>query len=133
MFYEYESLTITVADNEIIQFSWSNPLEITSVENAGATELSFDQIMERFGEQMELSYPIDWFRQAQADVQEAEIQISKIQRNLARIQIPDADMEFYLIPAWSFYGIVAVSYTHLIHLSARALGCALRPGTGSWL
>lgn len=106
MFYEYESLTITVADNEIIQFSWLNPLEITSVENAGATELSFDQIMERFGEQMELSYPIDWFRRAEADVQEAEIRISKIQRSLARIQIPDADMEFYLIPAWSFYGIV---------------------------
>ena len=52
------------------------------------------------------SYPIDWFRRAEADVQEAEIRISKIQRSLARIQIPDADMEFYLIPAWSFYGIV---------------------------
>ena len=117
-FYNYEELEIIIADGEVVHVSWSSPLDVT-VENPAVAELSFDQIMERFGEQMEASYPLDWFQHGETcfKVHEAEIKITEIQRGFARILVPDATMEYYLIPAWSFYGVIGTRYDDQTKLS----------------
>ncbi|WP_434310087.1 DUF6034 family protein [Hominifimenecus sp. rT4P-3] len=116
-FYSYESLDVTIANGEIIQFNWSSPLEVVSVENAAVTELSFDQIMERFAAQMEISYPFSWFQLPGKEgdpestgpkVEEAAFKITGIKRRLSRVLVPNATMEYYLIPTWSFYGFDGV-------------------------
>ncbi len=105
--YSEESLTMTIADGQVAFFDWVGPLDIVSTENAAVAELSFEEIMERFETQMAVTYPLSRYEYGgeSTHIVGMEMRITQICHGLARVNIPDDPDAYYLLPAWSFYGI----------------------------
>ena len=106
--YYYESLEFNVSNGKICFAALESPMDLTAVETENASVLSFEEIMERFQQQMEVQYTEAYL----ADGEEPEagksylIRVNRIEQELIRIKIPDNEKEFYLVPAWNFYGTV---------------------------
>lgn len=105
--YGMETLSFWIADGQLIRFTWDSPLDVLSTENQAVTELSFEQIMERFETQMSVTYPLSRFQAGGESIriEEVEMRVTQIRRGLVRVAIQDRPDAYYLLPAWSFYGL----------------------------
>ena len=97
-----------MSNGKICFAALESPMDLTAVETENASVLSFEEIMERFQQQMEVQYTEAYL--AGGEEPEAEksylIRVNRIEQELVRIKIPDNEKEFYLVPAWNFYGTV---------------------------
>ena len=113
-FYDYETLTVTVANDRIVSIQWRAPLEVINVESANVETLSFEEAKELFKSQMQTEYTIgklsreaptnsDYAERVKS-ILSGEIHIDKVIEGLVRIQIPNQPNEYRLVLAWSFQG-----------------------------
>ena len=107
--YYYESLEFDVSNGRIRFALWESPMDQIAVENENVSTLSFEEIMKRFQTQMEVQYTENNVRGGDEPETENDkyfIQVNRIEQELVRIKIPDNEKEFYLVPAWNFYGTI---------------------------
>ncbi len=99
--YEYiadpEYLLIYVDDTGIVQFIWSNPIEITSVMSAQVTLTPFEDIVKHAKDNM-------FFKVYTAYDDKVEISITSIRLSMMRIMRKDSPGESLLVPVWDFIG-----------------------------
>ena len=103
----YETLEMHVSNGRVCYVSWMQPMDIAAVENENTQILDFDKIMSCCKNMMQATYTSDHFAGfSMGNDQNAKFQIDidRIQSGLMRIQVPNKEYEFYLIPVWSFYG-----------------------------
>ena len=107
--YYYESLEFDVSNGRIGFAAWESPMDQIAVENKNVSTLSFEEIMKRFQTQMEVQYTQNNVRgekEPGAGNDKYFIRVNQIEQELVRINIPDNEKEFYLVPAWNFYGTI---------------------------
>ena len=98
--YDYESLTITVTDDGIVDFYWNNPMEIIQVLSEDVALKSFDEIQKLMAQQVLMAYE-SYF----PDGYEYEIplKLGKVTFGMMRVQNPDSEEEYTLIPVWDVF------------------------------
>ena len=98
--YDYESLTITVTDDGIVDFYWNNPMEIIQVLSEDVALKSFDEIQKIMEQQVLMAYE-SYF----PDGYEYEIplKLGKVTFGMMRVQNPDSEEEYTLIPVWDVF------------------------------
>ena len=102
--YNYETVEFQVSNHQVCSMWWENPLEIVAVENENVKTLSWEEVLERFRNQMEIQYSAYSIGGEGGTNSQYFARITHIEQNLTRVTIPDQEGEFYLIPAWHFYG-----------------------------
>ena len=108
-----EMVVATVDASGITSFEWTSPMEVEIVsENTQLLEL--EQIMAAFENYIFLSGA--WGSEKKSNdenvnpIIKREINIDKIELGLSRIQKQDSMGEYYLVPAWHFYGSTTTYY-----------------------
>ncbi len=98
--YDYESLNITVTDDGIVDFYWNNPMEIIQVLSEDVALKSFDEIQKIMEQQVLMAYE-SYF----PDGYEYEIplKLGKVTFGMMRVQNPDSEEEYTLIPVWDVF------------------------------
>lgn len=107
--YYYESLEFDVSNGKIGFVAWESPMDQIAIENQNVSTLSFEEIMKRFQTQMEVQYTENNIGEGELPENENRrylIQVNRIEQELVRIKVPDNEKEFYLVPAWNFYGTI---------------------------
>jgi hypothetical protein len=100
-----ECVTVVVSDNGVQSVVYSsNPSNAEIVENS-AKIISFEEVIDRFSKQVELSGVWGMF-QYDEDIVERRINIDKIELGGMRIISKDNTDEYLYIPVWSFFGSV---------------------------
>ncbi len=102
--YDYESLTITVTDDGIVDFYWTNPMEITQVLSEDVALKSFDEIqkiMEQHALMAYESYSLDSYEN------EIPLKLGKVTFGMMRVQNPDSDGEYTLVPVWDVFAYLS--------------------------
>ncbi len=95
----YETVVVVVDDMGAIGFGWSNPLEITAVENENVALLPFEEIKQRAYAQLEAKYA-DIRTMANPDL--LGVNVTGIRFGMARVDRPDSG-DYYYLPVWDFY------------------------------
>ena len=102
--YDYESLNITVTDDGIVDFYWNNPMEIIQVLSEDVALKSFDEI-QKIMEQNDLmayeSYSLDSYEN------EIPLKLGKVTFGMMRVQNPDSDGEYTLVPVWDVFAYLS--------------------------
>lgn len=97
--YYYEEIIFTFSGGRLTSFFFESPLD--TIDSSGNVAiLPFDDITNKFETQMRLSSAAYTLF---AD--HAEVEITRAELGLARIRVPNSDSQFYLTPAYTFYGV----------------------------
>ena len=96
-FVEQEELTVLVDDGQVSYLSYQNPMTIVRTENENVALLPFEQVQERFWEQIFQNYYVD-------EGYPLELRITDVELSLMRVRKADDQREYYLLPVWDFYG-----------------------------
>ena len=100
--YYYEEIIFTFSGGQLTSFFFESPLDV--IDSSGDVALlPFGDITNRLETQMRLSsasYTLF------AD--HAEVEITRAELGLARIRVQNSDSQFYLTPAYTFYGITTL-------------------------
>lgn len=94
---EPECLLIYVDDTGIVQFIWSNPVEVTSVMSAQVTLMPFEDIVQNAKDNM-------FYKVYTAYDDQVEIEITSVRLSMMRIMRKDSPGESLLVPVWDFIG-----------------------------
>lgn len=121
-YYGGEMASVTVDEKGVSSIRWEYPLKQTAVKATDVQILPFDQIMDRFRHQMELTYTLhkamgydseearqyleedEYMKEYMKRVTGVEITIDTIRLGMARVPIKDRPGVYEYIPAWKFYG-----------------------------
>ena len=92
--YNYEKYTITIDDSGITCFELQGYMDIVSTIDDNAELLSFDEIKNRFKQQMFSKYCTTGFN----------ITVNRVTFGYMRVRKLNSIDEFILIPVWDFFG-----------------------------
>lgn len=98
--YDYESLTITVTDDGIVDFYWDNPMEITQILSENVALKSFDEIQKIIEQHALMAY--ESYSKDGYDLGEP-LKMGKITFGMMRVQNPDSEEEYTLVPVWDVF------------------------------
>ena len=102
--YDYERLEVIVTDQGVTELKWENPMAEGEALVDHVTLMSFDQIQQIIQEQAGYA----WEKYMSADGLESEtpkIRLGKIVFGMMRVQNPDKEGEYTLIPVWDVFPI----------------------------
>ena len=115
--FSFEEIKVKVTNDEIVEFKWSNPTDVTYVLNENAKLLPFDEIAKIAVNHVKLKYnmitiasiPQDLasYEEELAKYLGAEIEITEIRLGLGGVPAYNSPGEYMLVPVWSFYGSTA--------------------------
>jgi len=121
-YYGGEKATVTVDEKGVASIYWEYPLIRTAAETGLVQLMPFQQVMERFQQQMQLSYTLygvmgydseealgyleddDYMKGYLETLEGVEITIDAIRLGMERVPVKDQPGIFEYIPAWKFYG-----------------------------
>jgi hypothetical protein len=114
--WQYESFDVCIDKDGIFYLRWLSPYRITDTVLGDCNLLPFDNIIEIFSKQMEITYAAtmgnpDMISKGGGAVIEREYYIDRITLGLQRISEPEVFDTAFLVPSWNFYGIVKEVYT----------------------
>lgn len=119
-FYPYESIQITINDDQIISFRWQSPSKEIQTENTNVELLPFDDIINAFEQQMSLQYTLEKlshyapenpdYDEYIAKMETGHVDINKIELGLVRLAVKDRPGEYRMVPVWKFYGSEMVKW-----------------------
>ena len=118
--YDYEALGIVIVNDQIFMINWIAPLEVVEIENDNVATITFEEICKTFRAQMQIEYtkaklsridPLDpAYYDEIAAMHGVEIHVDDLRFGLIRIQIPNNNQQFRLVPAWQFRGKELIDY-----------------------
>ena len=97
--YYYENIEFTFSGGRLTSFFYDATLDVVDT-NENVPILSFAEAMKKFQSQMEIQDASYYIGTASA-----EIDVTRVELGLARIRIQNNETDFYLTPAYTFYGI----------------------------
>ena len=98
----HETRCFGVNDSGVIYFEWVSPIQITKTLNENVSLLPFEEIMERFRQNISLSYnPVNTI----GNVDEYRVSITSIRFGFTRVRQPNQENLGMLLPSWCFYGV----------------------------
>lgn len=99
--YYYEEITFCFSQGHLIEFFYYSPHEIVSVVSENVQVLSFEEILSRLKKQLCLIDSSYYMNAAKASVS-----VETVELGLTRIRIKNNQNDFYLVPTYTFYGII---------------------------
>lgn len=99
--YDYEAMTITVTDDGVVDFYWNNPMEVTEILSEDVAMKSFEEIKAIMDRQMVTAYESYSFSDGYE--QGRPLSIGKVTFGMMRVQNPDDESEYTLIPVWDVF------------------------------
>ena len=111
--YTYSNLEITISNNQIIEFWFEGPLDISEILTENVKLLPFEDVTKRIYEQLEISWTPDriaaWIMpDINIDSVMATINITNIELTLVRTNIKNDPDSYYILPAWIVYGSTTI-------------------------
>ena len=104
--YGYEEMTVLFDADGISGFNYSNMLEVVATVNDNVEILPFEKILTAAENQMKMTNGTDLNMSYGEWVSALEISVTNAELGLSRVRIKDSAADFYLIPTYTFYGIV---------------------------
>ncbi len=132
----YESISVLVANDGIIEIRWAEPGEVTEVVEPDVELIGFETAMDKFESAVGYTYGqyLDWGDNVETTV---EVTIDNIQLNVIRLREkdkPDEKAGLY-VPAYVFYGYVKQTqaykdddYTYEGYMTSSGSGNDFYPG-----
>ncbi len=105
----YERLTVTLRDTDLYAFTYGGPLVLGKTLVESASLMSFDAVMERFAQMVEIQYEPMLNDPRWDNIQSIEVQVDKIVLSLQRVAQPDNIDGGLLVPTWNFFGSILCS------------------------
>ena len=119
---ESEKIVIRVSQDDIAEFKWTNPIDISGVINDNVKIITFDVAIENAIKFMKTKYmlptvaPIipemDEYEKILNEYIDACINISEIKLGLGTIPAPNSNDEYLIIPVWNLYGSYSLTSTY---------------------
>lgn len=112
--YGFESIRITVSNEDVVEFNWINPTDTSNIINDNVQLMDFDDIMQSATSYMRQQYVLPnvalvWkesptYEEDLAQYLGASIQITEIRLGLAGIFDSSDAGGYMIVPTWNFYG-----------------------------
>lgn len=102
--YYYEEMIFSFSGGNLVSFMYQSPLDVVDMVNKNVAILSFEEAMEKFKSQMQMSllaedpYAISDSYQAERK----DVGVYQAELGLVRTRIKDNSTDFYLLPAYTF-------------------------------
>lgn len=103
-----ESITLTIDGNGISSFMWTDPMEVSVVENENMPLLPFEQAAERLEGQ--IKNVTAGIGRADTDSDAQRVVVDRLVLSYMMAQKPDSADEYYFIPVWDACGDVRFHY-----------------------
>lgn len=108
MWYEY--IRMQVRDDGVEFMYWANPSRITATVNENVALLPFDEISERFKQQIQYhSTPIQ--TELPQEIKKRTVHIDRIVLGMMQVRKKNYPDVMQMIPTWTFFGTAEVEYT----------------------
>ena len=99
--WQYETIDMMINDDGIISFEWNSPLDITETVADRTNLLPFENIADKFEQQMRIEYEAE---AKDSYLKEMTWTVAHVKLELQRIAQQDSFDEGLLVPVWNFYG-----------------------------
>ena len=96
----YETIDVMVDDTGIMSLDWWSPLEVTDILVEDTTLKPFDDIMEKFEQQIQIEYAA----KASEYFNNITVNVERVSLEYQRIAEQDSIENGLLVPVWNFYG-----------------------------
>lgn len=110
----YEKVIVRVANEGVVEFTWTNPMDRSKVINKNVKLISFDKVVKQAKKFMQITYnkmtyayitkEYDEWEEQLEEVEGGFLQVNSIRLGIARIPIYNKVGEYMMIPVWNFYG-----------------------------
>lgn len=110
----YEKVIVRVANEGVVEFTWTNPMDRSKVINKNVKLMPFDKVMKQAKKFMQITYNTINFAYINKEDPEWQdrldkfegglLQVNNIRLGMARIPIYNKVGEYMMIPVWNFYG-----------------------------
>ena len=111
--YGFESIQVTVSNDEVVEFSWINPIDTSNIINDDVKLMDFDTIIESATNYMQQQYTLSRvapsYQNSGEDLVQfisTDIKITEIKLGLSGVFDPNDAGGYMLVPTWSFYGSI---------------------------
>ena len=105
--YRREGAYVVVEDCGITQFSYWSPSEVIEVVNPNVEVLSFDEVLQKFKDNVFYSY---FWSNTSANI---NINITKVEFGMVREPVKGTTDQYLMVPAWNFYGDIQAGITNM--------------------
>lgn len=112
----YESFAIRIDNGKVASVDLYSPMDVAEIENNNVKTLTFDEVYEKFKNQMQSQYSKHtyvengWIEDGEEyENAEMEMVITEIEQGMCRIKIKDSSAEYRMVPAWVFSGYTMYS------------------------
>jgi hypothetical protein len=101
-----ENITMQINDTGLLSLVWEDPVQIESIESENVPIISFDQIKQKFAQDMQITMADPYATKGWED--RVEIWIDRIDFGMQFIPVKDHLDEYEMMPCWVFYGYSSI-------------------------